>query len=148
MNLIALGDRVFVIPDPTPEQTTDGLLHLVSDRARSLFSGTVVAVGEGPETLHRTIAAYQKKLDAAFDVYIHDDVLVDGVRAVAAHLKQQTRAMLDAFEPEHLVLPGDRILFSPEAGEEVKTESGVFLVMRETDILAIIEPASEEMDPA
>lgn len=35
--------------------------------------------------------------------------------------------------------PGDRILFSKYAGNEVKIEDVEYLIMRETDILGVIE---------
>ncbi len=38
------------------------------------------------------------------------------------------------------VRPGDRVLFSGYAGTEVPIEGGDFLIMRESDIYAVIDP--------
>lgn len=146
MNLAVLGDRIFVRPDENPDMTDDGLLHLVQDNKRSIVRGTVVAVGEGPELAHRAVTRAMKALNARFDAYISDDTLVDGVRAVAAHLKAEADALMRRYEPEHLVMPGDRVIFSPEAGAEIRFEHEVLVVMRESDVLAVVDTPLKETE--
>lgn len=139
MNLAVLGDRIFVRPDENPNTLSSGL-HAVQETKRMLTRGTVLAVGEGPEIAHRAVARAMTALGRRFDAYIADDILVDGVKAVVASLKAEANQLVRNYEPEHLVMPGDRVLFSPDAGEEVTFEREVVLVMRETDVLAIVEP--------
>ena len=38
------------------------------------------------------------------------------------------------------VRPGDRVLFNGYAGTEIPVEGGDFLIMRESDIYAVIDP--------
>lgn len=142
MNLAVLGDRIFVRPE-IEEAVSAGGLHLVRDNERSITRGTVVAVGEGPEIAHRAVKRAMSALSKKFDAYINDDVLVDGVRAVAAHLKAEANQIALNYAPEHLVMPGDVVVFSPDAGEEVRFEREVLIVMRETDVLAVINKETE-----
>lgn len=145
MNLAVLGDRIFVRPDENPEVLASGL-HIVQDNKRSIVRGTVIAVGEGPEIAHRAVERAMKALSKTFDAYIHDDVLVDGVRAAATHLKSEATRIAANYAPEHLVMPGDRVIFSPEAGEEVRFEREIVLVMRESDVLAVVDPVTKETE--
>ncbi|MCR4339553.1 MAG: hypothetical protein NUW01_06665 [Gemmatimonadaceae bacterium] len=39
----------------------------------------------------------------------------------------------------HIVTVGDKVIFSPDSGEELSFEHDVLLVMRELDILAVVE---------
>lgn len=94
MELHVTADRILVRPDPLPEMTKSGL-HLMLE-TRPNFTGTVVALGEGPVTKR-------------------------GVRL------------------EHYVELGDHVIFSPSAGEEMYFENEVLFVMREEDVLAVID---------
>ena len=44
---------------------------------------------------------------------------------------------------EHLVQPGDRVIFPPQAGEELFFETDVILSMKETDILCVVDAKTE-----
>lgn len=146
MNLAVLGDRIFVKPDINPDMTSDGLLRLVRDNQRSVNRGTVLAVGEGPEIAHRAVSRAMSALTKEFDRYIADETIGGFVRAVAAKFKADATRLVRNYEPEHLVMPGDRIIFSPEAGEEVRFEREIVLVMRETDVLAVVDPETQETE--
>lgn len=50
MNLTVIGPRVFIRPDKLPEMNSEGTLHLVQDRETSTVAGTVVALGDGPQS--------------------------------------------------------------------------------------------------
>jgi co-chaperonin GroES (HSP10) len=39
----------------------------------------------------------------------------------------------------HLVSPGDDVLFAPEAGHDIVLDSQRFIILRELDILAILD---------
>jgi chaperonin GroES len=50
MMLTVVGPRVFIRPDEMPKMSSDGLLHLVSERSNSTMTGVVVALGDGPRS--------------------------------------------------------------------------------------------------
>ena len=139
MNLTVLGDLVFVRPDPVVTPETGVVL---TDKQKvSLTHGTVIAVGDGPELVELAISRVVRAIHAECDRYIGNEDMDSYVKAVMVALKGRVREIADAYSrADHLVLPGDRVLFSPDAGEElhVKSEDSL-LVMRESDILAVIE---------
>lgn len=143
MNLAVLGSRIFVRPELNETETADGLLHLVRDNARSINQGTVVAVGDGPDDINRAITTFKKQVDAELDKYVLDEFLDPGVRAVVAYLKHRIGDVARKAQRTRHVTPGDRIIFSPEAGEEIRFENDVVIVMKETDALAVIEEETE-----
>ena len=124
MNLNVIGPRVFVRPDTLPEMSSDGLLHLVYGRQTSTMTGLVVAVGDGPllaqEAVQDALEAVQSRITDP-----------DALRAV--------QEVLSAYKAGNTVEPGDRVLFSPNAGEELIFEKDVLVAMKEDDILAVIE---------
>lgn len=99
MTYTPTGDRIFVRPDPYPEKSQAGIWLTQMDHNLD-FTGTVVAVGEGPTTKA-------------------------GVRL------------------PHFVHVGDRVLFSPMSGQELFFENKTLLVLREDDVLAIIDKKQE-----
>ncbi len=111
MNLTVIGPRVFIRPDQLPDMTSDGKLHLVYDRQKSTMTGTVVAVGDGPEQAKRAVREFAKENDIPSDDY----------------------------NPEHAVSVGERVLFSPDSGEELIFEKDLLVCMKEDDILAVID---------
>jgi len=123
VNLTVLGPRVFVRPEKLPEQSETGL-HLVHDRQNSTMKGTVVALGNGPEFVQRAVrgvlADVQERLK--------------GLRA-----EQAVVEVRDAYRAEHTVEVGERVLFSPDAGQELIFEKDVLVCLLEDDILAVIE---------
>ncbi|PYI54294.1 co-chaperone GroES [Paenibacillus flagellatus] len=42
------------------------------------------------------------------------------------------------------VKPGDLVMFNKYAGTEVKVDNQTYLIMRESDIMAILEPSKEK----
>lgn len=131
MKLNVIGPRVFVRPDKLPEMTADGSLHLVYDRqAHSTMTGTVVAVGDGPEFVRRASdAAFNAILEA---VTPKDDVA--GVMIEAVVEKIRARHPI-----ENIVEVGERVVFSPDTGEELIFEKDLLVCLREDDILAVID---------
>lgn len=145
MNLAVLGDRIFVRPLNIETETDTGLL-LVRDNQRSVNRGVVVAVGEGPELAHRAVQRAMSALNKMLDSYIGDETIGGFVRAVAARIKGEGARIVVNYAPEHLVMPGDEIIFSPDAGEEVRFERDIVLVMRESDVLAVIDNPDKETE--
>jgi co-chaperonin GroES (HSP10) len=142
MNLSVLGDRVFVRPDVAPEPP-DSTIVLTDQQKVSLTHGTVVAVGEGPELVEQALQRAFRALYVEMDRYILDDVGGPETRAAMACVKRRAREILTNYAAEHLVMPGDRVIFPPDAGEEIRFahDETPLLVMREGDILGVVETA-------
>lgn len=121
MNLSVVGPRVFVRPDNLPETTSDGLLHLVHDRQKATMTGTVIAVGDGPEFAKRAYVAGYK----------------DAWERLCG--PEQTGEPDGRVEQEHTVHVGERVIFSPDAGQELFFEKDLIVCLLEDDILAVIE---------
>lgn len=144
MNLAVLGDRVFVRPDVAPDLPVSDIV-LTDQQRLSVTHGTVVAVGEGPELIGVAVSRAMRALFAEMDRYILNNEDGNGeVRAVVATLKNRGKEILANYAPDHLVMPGDRVVFSPDAGEAIHfRHDDPLLVMRESDILAVMETAHE-----
>jgi co-chaperonin GroES (HSP10) len=118
MNLTVVGPRVFVRPDKLPEMTSDGRLHIVRDNSESTMTGVVVAVGDGAEFTRRAyLAGYRDGTAEACGEPYEPDV---------------------APEQEHVVNVGERVVFAPQAGEELFFEKDLLICMKEDDIMAVI----------
>ena len=120
MNLTVIGPRVFVRPDQLPNTTADGSLHLVYDRQNSTITGTVVAVGDGPQFAKR---AYLAGFGDAWERLCGPDQAGEP----------------DSINLEHVVNVGERVIFSPDKGEELFFEKDLYVSLLEDDILAVIE---------
>jgi len=112
-----LGDRVLVKPEANPEQTDSGLW--LSEHRKPEEAGTVVAVG---------LPVHPRKQEAEDAAFV-----IAGLAPGVAKLLQA----LVAREP--LVHVGDYVLFSWAAGHEVLIEDERYLLLREADILAVVE---------
>lgn len=121
MNLKLLGPRVVIRPEALPE-VSDGGVALLG--GTSTLRGEVLAIGNGPSFLHdevgRALGKVKKKLE--------------GYRAVTA-----VEEVEDTLDYGHLVQPGDRVIFSPGAGQELIFEQEMLVVMAEDDILAVVD---------
>lgn len=123
-----LGDRVLIKPDKAPEQTESGLW--LSEHRKPENMGTVVAVGLCPHPLKHEAKALADKLvfRGNQEWKPRDDLLCDA----AAMLEDVTRR-----EPS--VRVGDDVIFSWTSGQEIFVDEDRYLLMREGDILAVVE---------
>lgn len=143
MNLAVLGDRVFVRADVAPDLPVSDIV-LTDQQRLSVTHGTVVAVGDGPDLIAAAVSRAMRALTAEMDRYILNDEGSGEVRATVAALKGRAREIAANYAPDHLVMPGDRVVFSPDAGEAIHfRHDDPLLVMRESDILAVMETAHE-----
>jgi chaperonin GroES len=130
MGLRPIGDRVLVKPEKAPEQTESGLW--LSEHRKPENMGTVVAVGPCPHPLKHEASTLAQKLEClAQDGYAygeHTEAFTDA----ANMLRDVTRR-----EPS--VKVGDDVLFSWTVGQEITVDDERYLLMRETDILAVVE---------
>lgn len=126
--MLPLGDRVLIEPDAPAVQTTSGL-HLVEHWPDEV-SGRVAAIGR----------PRHPRKDEAFK---HADWLERYIEALAlsrgcsvAPTAQLLRE-LTGREPD--VAVGDRVIFSRAAGQEVQINDTRYFLMRESDLLAVLE---------
>ena len=133
--LKVLGDRVLVVPDVNrhaPTTTESGILVAATlaaavtgeDPERSVHRGTVVAVGNPrhPKAEEVQTMALQ----------VVDDFPETG--PVIAELLNS----LVAREPCCAV--GDDVLFGSDAGQLMTIENETYLILREADLIGIVEP--------
>lgn len=121
-----LKGRVLLEP-VEPDRTTDSGLVLVEDRKPETM-GRVVAVsynGDG------RVASLRDCLSACRGVLDN------------THLVEQIDTLLEATAdaPEPAVSVGDLVLFSWVSGQEILLDDARYLIMPESDILAVVEDA-------
>jgi co-chaperonin GroES (HSP10) len=141
--LKVLGDRVLVKPDVldnAPEQ--HGGLYLAKslaaavtgeDTSTSLCRGTVVAVGNPKHPLAQEAQILALKLQKVYAV----DVTEEGAIADAAHM------LMDLVRRAPCCAVGDDVLFSHDAGQEITLDRDTYVLMKESELLAVIEPEKE-----
>jgi chaperonin GroES len=116
-----LGDRVLIKPEPNPDQTESGLW--LSEHRKPEEAGTVVAVGT---PVHPRKAEVEELARACeLDADCNPDV-ADVLRSLVVR--------------EPVVRVGDYVLFSWAAGQELTIEDERFLLLRESDILCVVDP--------
>lgn len=128
MDLIPLADRVLIQPD-TPASVSAGGLHLIEDWPDEV-SGKVVSVGR---TRH-------PRKDEAFE--LADEIgMWNTVSAKKSDdtLKRAAQLLRDLTGREPEVAVGDRVLFSRASGQEIHIDDTRYFVMREADLIAILE---------
>lgn len=135
--LRVLGDRVLVKPDVNsnaPEQLASGLVLAKSlaaavtgeDPTDSVHRGTVVAVGNPRHPLYLEAESLADKLFA---------------RSRGLGLDVDASALLrDLVRRQPAVAVGDDVLFSHDAGQETTIDGETYIIMREDELLAVVEP--------
>lgn len=125
-----IGDRVIIKPLQNPDQTDSGLLLPENRTERYLdMQGIVVAVGP---------CAHPRKHEA-------DQLacLIERRQAAIGQVgspEHEAATMLrDLVAREPAVKVGDHVLFSWKDGQEVTIDDDTYLMMRESDILAVLE---------
>lgn len=141
LGLRVTDDRVLIRADRedhAPTQTASGLYTAPSlaaavegtDEAESWFVGTIVQVGPQVNRLdHRRVML-------RWLVELEDeghDIAVAEIRALRQRMED-----LPAEMPDPLMV-GHRVTFSWAAGQQVAVDSDKFLIMRASDVLAVLE---------
>ena len=138
-----LGDRVLIRPDVianAPEQRESGIVLAKSlaaavtgeDATTSLCRGTVIAVGTPRHPLRTEADDLADRITLRCGATDDDDCILD-----AAHL------LRDLVRKQPIVTIGDDVLFSHDAGQEITLDGETYLLMREDELLAVIEPEKE-----
>ena len=128
MNLRPLHDRVLIKPEKNPEQTDSGLW--LSEHKKPEQTGTVVAVGT---------CEHPRKAQAE----LHADFLetkIDGFAVSRGFSVSETAVLLrELVARAPLVKEGDYVVFGWNVGQEIRIDDETYLLMRETDILCVLE---------
>jgi len=124
-DLIPLGDRVLIKPDVV-KTTTDSGLHLVEHWPDEV-SGVVVAIGR---------PAHPRKAEA-FAMAANLDAWTEANRMQVFADAAQLLRELTGREP--VVSVGDRVIFSRVAGQDIQIDDTRYVLMREADLLAVLE---------
>lgn len=135
--LRVLGDRVLVKPDVNanaPVQLESGLLVAKSmaaavtgeDPTSSVHRGTVVAVGNPRHPLHHEAESLAARLEGIND----PDALTPDAAAM----------LRDLVRRRPCVNVGDDVLFSHDAGQETTIDGESWIILHESDLLAVVEP--------
>lgn len=141
--LKVLGDRVLVRPDVlsnAPEQTASGVYLAQSmaaaitgeDYTTSVHRGTVIAVGNPTHSLKHEAEALALKLIATYGTFADDADAID-----AAHM------LRDLVRRQPSVCVGDDVLFSHDAGQQITLDGETYILLRESELLAVVEPEKE-----
>lgn len=125
MNLIPLADRVLIQPDATEKVSDSGLVLVES--APLDQTGVVVSTG----------CARHPMKEVAFDLAKRIEWISEEHREPLVLDAAQMLRDLTGREPELQV--GDRVVFSPYVGQEVVINETRYLIMRESDVLAVVE---------
>ncbi len=126
-----LGDRVLVLlPDSEPELVTDSGIILTKDPdyRKVPTRGIVAQLGDKPWTCELG------EVLAALTAWECSDGYDFEVRKAVLQLKP---APFD-------VAVGDCVLFSPGDGEEVELDGATYVILREAEILAVVNPIEHE----
>ena len=144
--LRVLGDRVLIRPDvedQVTEQTDSGLYTAPSlaaavdgsDKTVWYTTGTVVQIGQWPPDAKAVALAYlQTWLNEAYEA--------DRVGFPLGYLRE-LKARLDELPAQRVrdIQVGDRVAFSVQSGHDVTVNGEPFVIMHDSDVLAVIEPA-------
>lgn len=127
MHLRPLHDRVLIKPEKNPEQTESGLW--LSEHKKPEQTGTVVAVGA---------CEHPRRAEAECMAQAVETVTTEFMSGAA--ILHQAAALLRGLTPAApLVKEGDYVVFGWNVGQEIRIDDDTYLLMRETDILCVLE---------
>ena len=123
-----LNDRVLIRPHKNPNETASGLV-LPENRSDQYteMQGTVVAVGRPRHPLREKAHAASK--------FLHEL----SVTPRPMELRQISDLLEALARREPCVKKGDDVLFSYTAGQALTIDDERYLLMREDDLLAVLE---------
>lgn len=133
MNLRPIKDRILIRPDVQPNTTESGLI--LAEHKKPELTGTVVAVGPCAHPLQAEAEEVAQELAerVGYGKHPYDDWMeqLPDVRAIKLLRRATSRT------PQ--VKVGDYVVFSWTSGQEITIEDERYLMMREDDIMAVIE---------
>ncbi len=156
-----LGDRVLIRPVAQPTVSESGLIHLPDAKHTEPDQvGEIVALGSGRvcHAKHVQIEQLRSALSVLMDASM-DSLMLMAESAAGSEPKQpmfvRLMGALDsakvslADSADHHSLPhdvevGQTVVFSPWGGQEVVIDDERLIVMKEADLLAVIEPEQDK----
>jgi len=135
MDLVPLGDRVLIQPDAVATTTASGLALV--EHWPDEVSGRVVAVGRAKHPRKDEAFAAADALESACEYGGPE-----GTRHSACDRCEAAQLLRDLTGREPAVAVGERVVFSRAAGQDVQINDTRYFLMRETDLLAVIEEAA------
>jgi len=131
MDMAPLGDRVLIQPDAVATTTASGLALV--EHWPDEVSGRVVAVGR----------ARHPRKDEAFDLAdLIERACEHPSSAHACSTCEAAQLLRDLTGREPVVAVGERVIFSRAAGQDIQIDQTRYFLMREADLLAVIEEAA------
>ena len=145
--LRVLGARVLIRPDRqtnAPAVLESGLLVAPSlasavsgeDPTVSVCRGEVIRVGHPRHPLHTEVLALAVKLDQ-YATNGHSDTHAETLHDGASLLRDLVRIVPS-------VSPGEDVLFSHDAGQQITLDDDTYLLLRDEELLAVIEPTKDQ----
>lgn len=145
--LRVLGDRILVQPDEdrnAPQLLASGI-HIAKtlsaavtgeDKTTSVQRGTVIAVG----TPKHPLKAEAESL--ALTLQMRDDLEAYHSRFPREEtpLRDASHLLRDLVRREPVVAVGDDVLFNHDAGQLITLENQSYIILREAELLAVVEP--------
>jgi co-chaperonin GroES (HSP10) len=128
-----LGSRILVKPDIAPDQTASGLLIPDSSRKDPEMSGTVVAVGRGPDSATKIRTATIARCMAILDEVAERVPTVALRHELMDELARYQIAQCDASG----VKEGDTVCFPYTAGQKLSVEGESYITLREDECVAV-----------
>lgn len=124
MGVIPLNDRVLIRPHVPPPSE---IIAMPEDHYEPEQMGVVVALGSGIESRKDAVRRFA---EAFIETLPHEHV----------DIESDLLAAVDAYQPEHVCQLGDMVCFHPKDGQELKIDGELHLILREDDLLAVVEP--------
>ncbi len=122
MSVAPLNDRVLVRPVVAP---VSDIIAAPDDHYEPEQMGTVVAMGSAVSSRKRAIDMFAAQI-------------IDQVQNKA--VAQVVRRLADDYRPEPACAVGDMVCFSPKHGQELIIDGASYIILREDDVLAVVEP--------
>lgn len=133
-----LGDRVLIKPDVhdrAPEETDAGLYVAPTlaaavtgaDPVDSVCRGTVVAIGQPRHWLAEEALGLADKLSSTATRVAEPELFEDAAQLLKVLVHR-----------DPIVCPGDDVIFSHDAGQELHVDDDRYIIVHEADVLAII----------
>ena len=96
--------------------------------------GEVVSFGNGMESRTRAIADFVETVLERFRTW------QPSPNQVRSGLERELIEARDAYRPAHVCQVGDMVAFHPKDGQEIAIDGTLYLMIREDDLLAVVEP--------
>lgn len=131
LSVTPINDLVLIKPDVQPPSD---IIISPDNHYEPETVGEVIALGTG-------IAARKRAIDTFVATVLERFREWQPVPNQVRHgLERELTEARDQYQPEHVCAVGDRVAFHPKDGQEIVIDGALYLMIREDDLLAVIEP--------